>query len=307
MITQRDSFGQALTRIGAEMPDLVVLDADNAPATRVAQFATRFPDQFVNVGVAEQNLVGVAAGLALCGFKALACTFAIFLCGRGFEMIRNCIAMNNLPVVLVGTHAGVSVGRDGSTHFAIEDIALMRCMPNMRVVVPADARQIEALLPQVLAQDGPTYFRISRWGTPEVTPAAASVQFGKGLLLAGGEDCCIVATGLMVHAALLARDSLQQVGIRCAVAAIHTVKPLDREFILSLAERYARLVVVEEHSVHGGLYGAIAELLSAELPVPCAAVGLQDTFAEGGAEQSIFEKYGLTPGAIAQAVRKCAR
>lgn len=304
VIPQRDTFGHALVKAGTKVPNFIVLDADNATATRVAEFGAQFPERFINVGVAEQNLVGVAAGLALCGFKALACTFAIFLCGRAFEIIRNCIAMNSLPVVLVGTHAGVSVGRDGSSHFAFEDVALMRCLPNMQVVIPADARQIEALLPQVLMQDAPTYLRISRWGTPDVTPSSSAVQLGKGLLVAEGEDCCILASGLMVHSALLAREALQKSGISCAVAAIHTVKPLDRAFVLNLAQQYRGLVIAEEHSTYGGLFGTICELLSAELPVKCIPVCLEDTFAEGGREASIFEKYGLTPHMIARAARK---
>jgi transketolase len=300
---QRDVFGQALVKAGEAMPDLFVLDADNATATRITEFAVRFPDRYLNVGVAEQNLIGVAAGLALCGYKVLACTFAVFLCGRAFETIRTCIALNKLPVALVGTHAGVSVGKDGSSHFAIEDIALMRCLPNMQIVVPADAHQINDLLPQVLAQKAPTYLRISRWGTPEVTPYSASVKLGKGLLLADGNDCCIIASGLLVHAALVARESLTQTGIQCAVAEIHTVKPIDRTFVLGLARKYNRLVVAEEHTIHGGLYSAISELLCADLPVRCTPVCLLDTFAEGGSEESIFEKYGLTPGAIEKAVR----
>jgi transketolase len=303
-ISQRDIFGQALANAGEVIPNLFVLDADNATATRVTEFATRFPERYINVGVAEQNLVGIAAGLTLCGYKVLACTFAIFLCGRAFETIRNCIALNNLPVALVGTHAGVSVGKDGSSHFAIEDIALMRSLPNMQVVVPADARQISELLPQVLVQESPTYFRISRSGTAEVTPSLMAVEFGKGMLLADGENCCIVASGLLVHAALLARESLARTGIQCAVAAIHTVKPLDRIFVLGLAKQYHRLVVVEEHNIHGGLYGAVAELLCAEAPVHCTPVCLFNTFAECGSSESIFEKYRLTPEAIEGAVRR---
>jgi len=304
IFSQRDVFGQALVKAGEAMPDLFVLDADNATATRVTAFAERFPDRYINVGVAEQNLIGIATGLALCGYKVLACTFAVFLCGRAFETIRNCIALNKLPVVLAGTHAGVSVGKDGSSHFAIEDIALMRCLPNMQIVVPADAHQIKALLPQVLAQEAPTYFRISRSGTPEVTPPSALVELGKGLLLADGKNCCVIASGLLVHAALKARESLAQAGILCAVAEIHTVKPIDRTFVLSLARQYGRLVVAEEHSIHGGLYGAISELLCTDLPVRCIPVGLLDTFAEGGSEERIFEKYELTPTAIEKAVRK---
>jgi transketolase len=300
---QRDVFGQALVKAGEALPELFVLDADNATATRITAFAERFPDRYINVGVAEQNLIGIAAGLALCGYKVLACTFAVFLCGRAFETIRTCIALNKLPVALVGTHAGVSVGKDGSSHFAIEDIALMRSLPNMQIVVPADARQINDLLPQVLAQKVPTYLRISRSGTPEVTPYSASVKLGKGLLLADGNDCCIIASGLLVHAALVARESLAQSGIDCAVAEIHTVKPIDRTFVLGLARKYNRLVIAEEHTIYGGLYSAISELLCAELPVRCTPVCLLDTFAEGGSEESIFEKYGLTPGAIEKAVR----
>ncbi len=240
---QRDSFGEALISVATAIDDLVVVDADNAPATRIAQFATQFPARYLNVGVSEQNLVGIACGLALCGRRPVAVTFAVFLCGRAFEVIRNGVALNSLPVVLVGTHAGVSVGRDGPSHFAVEDIALMRSLPNMRVVVPADGRQVAELLSQSLKEAAPTYLRISRWGTPEVTPAAAKVTLGKRIVLADGEDCCIIACGLMVHAAVVARDRLDGLGISCAVVAIHTVKPLDQPLIQEAASRCRRLVV----------------------------------------------------------------
>ncbi|SRR5579875_744696 len=300
---QRDIFGEALLKLGANKPDLVVLDADNAPATRVAAFAEQFPDRYINVGVQEQNLIGVAAGLALSGYKVLVSTFAIFLCGRAFESIRNAIALNRLPVTLVGTHAGVSVGKDGSSHFSVEDIALMRCLPNMQVVVPADARQIRELLPSVVSQTAPTYLRISRWGTPEITPLAASVEFGRGLMLADGADCCIVASGLMAYQAMLARESLALDGIDCAVAAIHTVKPIDHDFILKLAKQYRRLVISEEHSIYGGLYSAVAEQVCAYYPTKCIPVCLCDSFAEGGSPEDIFQKYGLTANVLDQAVR----
>jgi transketolase len=299
---QRDIFGQALARAGEMLPDLFVLDADNATATRLTAFARRFPERYINVGVAEQNMIGIAAGLALCGYRVLACTFAVFLCGRAFEIIRNSLALNKIPVVLVGTHAGISVGKDGSSHFAIEDIALMRSLPHMQVVVPADARQIDELLPQILAQTFPTYVRISRSGTPDVTPALTAVELGKGMILAEGERYCIVASGLLVHAALVARASLLHHGVCCAVAAIHTIKPLDQAFVLALAQRYQHLVVAEEHTIHGGLYSAIAELLCANVPVRCTPVCLFDTFAECGSEESILQKYKLTSEAIEESI-----
>ena len=220
---QRDHFGDCLARLGDAVDDLIVLDADNSVATRTAQFARLFPRRFVNVGVAEQNLIGVAAGLALAGLRPLACTFSVFLVDRGFEAIRNAIALNSLPVTLVGTHAGISVGHDGSTHFAIEDIAAIRALPNMRVLVPADEAQITALLSEAVLGSKPTYLRISRWSMPPVTPANATVTIGKGVLLRSGADCAVFATGLMVYPAMVAAEELSSVGIHCAVACLHTL------------------------------------------------------------------------------------
>ena len=301
---QRDAFGQALIEAGEILPRLIVVDADNGTATRTSGFAEHFPERFFNVGVAEQNLIGVSVGLALCGNRVVACTFAAFLCGRAFEMIRNCVALNRASVVLVGTHAGISVGKDGATHFATEDIALMRCLPNIRVVVPADNHQVRQLLVDVLMDDVPTYFRISRWGSPEVSPVPLPLVLGRGVLLEEGDECCVIATGLMVHAALSARKILELIGIRCAVAEIHTIKPLDESFILYLAEKYKRLVIAEEHSMYGGLFGAITELLAEQLPTSCIPVGLRDTFAESGTEVDLFRQYGLTAEHIVRAVRK---
>lgn len=299
---QRDDFGKCLLRLGSEFPDLVVLDADNSLATRTYEYRNHYPERFINVGVAEQNLVGIAAGLALSGMRPLASTFAIFLCGRGFEAIRNSIALDALPVTLVGTHAGVSVGRDGASHFAIEDVALMRSLPNMSVVVPADAAQINALLPQAIAQDRPTYLRISRWGMPNVTPPNSEVRLGDGMLLADGSDCIIFCTGLMAYLAMSAADSLRRGGVSCAVACIHTLKPIDSSFVLGLAERFPFIITAEEHSRIGGLFSAIMDTIAPVMPRRCVPVAVNDMFVRGGGEAEIFEHCGLTSDAIVATV-----
>jgi len=298
---QRDTFGQSLVEIGESIGDLVVIDADNSTATRTDGFARRFPERFFNVGVAEQNLIGVAAGLSLAGMRPLACTFSMFLTGRGFEAIRNTIGLNHLGVTLVGTHAGISVGKDGSTHFAIEDIALMRSMPGMQVVVPADHTQIRQLLPQLVLHPSPSYLRISRWSMPAVTPLNEDIVIGRGILLRDGVDCAVIATGLMVHPALVAADRLATVGIGCAVACLHTLKPLDVPFLVDLATRFKILVTAEEHSIIGGLYGAVSEVLSQFQPRRCIPVGVKDLFASSGEEAQLFEAYGLSSQAIVDA------
>jgi transketolase len=298
---QRDVFGQCLVEIGESVDELVVIDADNSTATRTDGFARRFPERFFNVGVAEQNLIGVAAGLALAGMRPLACTFSMFLTGRGFEAIRNTIGLNHLGVTLVGTHAGISVGKDGSTHFAIEDIALMRSMPGMQVVVPADHVQIRELLRQLILQSSPSYLRISRWSMPAVTSRNEDVVVGRGILLRDGEDCVVIATGLMVHPALVAADRLATKGISCAVACLHTLKPLDLPFLVNLATRFEVLVTAEEHNIVGGLHGAVSEVLSQFKPRRCIPVGVRDHFASGGEESQLFEAFGLSSQAIAEA------
>jgi transketolase len=291
---QRDVFGECLVQQGHELPELVVLDADNSTATRTALFGEVFPSRFINVGVAEQNLVGVAAGLALSGLKPLASTFSIFLCGRAFEIIRNGIALNGLPVTLVGTHAGVSVGRDGPTHFAIEDIALMRSLPGMRVVVPADSIQVRQLLPQILRSSGPTYLRLSRWGLPDVTSGDIPFELGKGHLLRKGSGVCIIATGLMTFYAIQAQRLLVDRGVNCGVAAIHTIKPLDEDFLLQLSRDYDSFVVTEEHSRIGGLFSAVAEFFATQSPRVCIPICINDSFGHGGSEEEIFGALGLT-------------
>lgn len=298
---QRDDFGECLTEIGKSLSNVVVLDADNSTATRTAEFARTFPSRFINVGVAEQNLIGTAAGLALAGMRPVACTFSIFLVGRAFETIRNLVALDSLPVTLVGTHAGISVGKDGATHFAIEDIALMRSTPNMQVVVPADRAQIRQLLPQVLGQPSPTYFRVSRWSMPPVTEKGQKIALGKGLLLQEGDDCAILATGLMVYPALVAAQQLKSRRIRAAVGCLHTLKPLDVDFIIGLAKKVPAFVTAEEHSVLGGLHSAVSETLTQFSPRRCMPVGIKDTFAESGDETELFEAYGLSSEAITRA------
>lgn len=303
MTTLRDAFGGALASAGDTIDDLFVVDGDNHLATRTTGFRDRYPDRFVQAGVAEANMVGLAAGLAYSGHRVVACTFAAFLIGRGLQMIRDTIALDRLPVILVGTHAGISVGQDGVTHMALDDVAIMRGLPNMTVVVPSDPRQVTALLPQLLALEAPAYLRISRWGLGEV-PTRQGPTLGVPILLETGADCVIVASGLGVFPALEARRTLIAERISVGIMLVHTIKPLDSSAVLEYLETCRAVVVVEESWSKGGLFGAIAELLAENLPKTCLAAGLADTFPDGGTEASLFDAYGLNSDSIAGLVRQ---
>jgi transketolase len=298
----RDAFGLALQEAGDLFPDLLVVDADNSTATRTDLFKQRFPDRFVQVGVAEQNMVGVAIGLAQCGYRVVASTFAAFLLGRGWEAIRDGVALEALNVVLVGTHAGISVGRDGITHMALEDVALTRTLPNLGVVVPADGTQVRSLLLDALAVGGPYYLRISRWGLGEITPPQQPVRLQDPIVLRPGRDCLVLACGLMTQVALQAARELEDQGLDCGVVCIHTVKPLAAAAFTQLVQGYPCLVVAEEHWSTGGLFGAVAELVVQVDPKPCVPVGVPDVFPDGGDEVELFRAYGLAAADIRAAV-----
>ena len=301
-MTLRDAFGEALLDAGRADPGLFVVDGDNSLATRTSLFRDEFPDRFIQAGVAEANLVGVAAGLAHCGHSVVASTFAAFFVGRALEVIRDAVALDQLPVLIAGTHAGISVGRDGITHMALEDVGIMRMLPNMTVEVPSDESQVRDLLPQLLALRGPAYMRISRWGRGELPPGRTSV--GEPRLLRRGDRCVIVASGLAVHSALEAADQLAAEGLNCGVIGIHTIKPLDGIALRGWLQHYSHVVVAEEGWSTGGLFGAMAEQLGQLGGMPCVPAGVGDVFPDGGAEDDLFEAYGLTAPAIADAVRR---
>lgn len=290
----RDAYGKALVALGAENKDIVVLDADLSKSTKTADFAKAYPERFFNMGIAEANLMGTAAGLAAAGKIPFASTFAIFATGRAFEQIRNSIAYPKLNVKIAATHSGITVGEDGGSHQAVEDVAIMRAMPNMTVLVPADGEETKQAIYAAAKYDGPVYIRMGRLSVPLLFDENYKFEIGKANVLREGEDCTIFANGVMVAPALDAAKELEEEGLKVAVVNVASVKPLDRETIISYAQKTKAVVTAEEHNIIGGLGSAIAEVLSEEVPTPIVRVGIKDTFGESGRPLELLEKYGLT-------------
>ena len=305
--SMRIAYGQALAAYGAENKQIVVLDADVSGSTQTHYFAKAFPDRFFNVGVAEAGMVDVAVGFALRGKIPFANTFAFLITLRAAEQVRTAVAYARTNVKLVGSYGGLSDSFDGPTHQSVCDIAVMRSMPNMAVVVPADAVEVARLVKAVAEYDGPVYLRVSRAEVPVVFDVSHQVQIGKGNLLRDGSDVTLVATGVMVSRALLAADHLARDGVRARLVSLHTIKPLDQELLLAAAEETGALVTAEEHSVVGGLGGAVAELLSGERPVPVVRVGIRDTFAESGPYEALLDRYGMSVDNIVSSARRAIR
>jgi len=305
MAATRDAYGKTLVDLGKKNKDIVVLDADLSCSTRTSWFAKEFPDRFFNVGIAEQNLMGIAAGLALGGKIPFVSTFAMFASGRCWEQIRNSIAYPCLNVKIAATHAGITVGEDGATHQALEDIAIMRAIPYMSVIVPADAIAAELTIREVARTHGPCYVRMSRGNTPVVYDTyALDFKIGKNNTLKKGKDVTIIACGLMVSHSIMAAEELEKENISVAVVDMHTIKPVDKDSIISAAERTGAIVTAEEHSVIGGLGSTVAEVLSQNKPVPMEMVGIPGVFGESGAPDELLEKYHLMPKDIVKAVKK---
>ncbi len=308
-IATREAYGDALVEFGAKYENLVVLDADLAEATKTVKFKKAYPDRFFDCGIAEGNMVAVAAGLATAGMIPFASSFAMFTAGRAFEQIRNAIGYPHLNVKIGATHAGITVGEDGATHQCLEDLGTMRTIPGMTILNPADAVEARAAVEAAILLDGPCYLRFGRYAVP-VIHDSASFRFtvGKGLPLAAGKDVTLVATGIMVSMALEARELLKADGIDAAVIDIHTIKPLDKELILKAAAETGAIVTAEEHNVIGGLGSAVAEAVSEGCPVPVLRVGVEDVFGCSGKVPALLEKFGLTPSHIAfmakEAVKK---
>ena len=300
----RDAYGKALAQLGAENEDVVVLDADLSGSTKTAVFAQEFPRRFFNLGIAEADLIGTAAGLAAAGKIPFASTFAVFAAGRAYDQIRASAAYPKLNVKIAATHAGLTVGEDGATHQMNEDIALMRALPNMTVVVPADGPEAVAATLAVARHQGPVYLRLGRPAVPNIHGEDYVFELFNAPVLREGEDVAIFACGYMVHLALEAAAQLEKVGISAAVVNVHTIKPLDKDTVLRFARRCGRVITAEEHSIIGGLGGAIAEVLGEEAPTPMARIGVRDTFGESGKPAELLEKYGLTTEAIVQAAKK---
>lgn len=300
----REAYGKALVEIGAENPNLIVMDADLSKSTKTGDFAKVYPERFYNMGIAEQNLYGVAAGLALSGKVVCASTFAMFASGRAFEIIRNSIGYTGANVKVCATHAGITVGEDGASHQTFEDIALMRSIPGMTVVNPSDGVSAMKLMKQVCEFVGPAYVRLGRASVPVFYDESAEIVLGKGHELRGGSDVAIVATGIMVAEAMKAAEELAACGIDARVIDIHTIKPLDEEIIIKAASECGKIVTAEEHSVIGGLGSAVAEVVVKNCPCKMAMVGQQDTFGESGKPDELKEKYGMTAADIVKAVKE---
>ena len=307
MMTNREAYGKALVTLGETNPDVVVLEADLGASTHSYLFGDRFPDRYFNMGVAEANMMGTAAGLAAAGKIPFASTFCIFASMRAGEQVRNSIAYPNLNVKVVGTNAGIEIGPDGTTHQATEDVAIMRAIPNMTVVAPSDPIMTAKFVHLAAEVEGPLYMRLGRQPTPFLYEDHQDFEFGKAVLLSQGQDVTLVAAGNMVWRALEAAEILEDEGISARVLDMHTIKPIDEAALIKAARETGCVVTAEDHNVIGGLGGAVAEVLSAEWPVPVVRVGLQDTFAQSGETAELFEFYGMTPAHIAAAARRAMR
>jgi transketolase len=298
----RVAFGRTLVRLGAVEPRLVVLDADLASSTQTRGFAERYPERFVQVGIAEGNKVGVAAGLALAGKIPVAASFACFLTGR-FEQIRVSVAYNQANVKLVGTHAGIGIGEDGYTQMATEDLTLMRSLPNVAVISPADGRETEGAVEYMLGHQGPVYLRLTRQKVADVTPAGQRFEFGRGVVLRNGSDLGIVATGAVVGHAVEAAEVLASEGVDAAVINIHTLKPIDADLLAQWAARVGRFLTVEDHGVDGGLGSAVCEVVCRSRPVPVHRHGVRE-FGESGSAEALYRKHKLDALGIAEKARE---
>ncbi|KAB2953602.1 transketolase family protein [Heliorestis acidaminivorans] len=303
-IATRDAYGQTLAQLGDENQDIVVLDADLAKSTKTIDFAKKHGDRFFDMGIAEQNMMGTAAGLASVGKIPFASTFAMFATGRAFEQIRNTIAYPKLNVTVAATHAGISVGEDGASHQTVEDISLMRSIPNMTVIVPADAVETAAAVRWSASYNGPVYLRLGRLAVPVLNNEDYEFSFGKAVTCREGSDVTIIATGLMVAVALEAAELLQAEGISAEVLNIHTIKPIDQTGISTSVGKTGCAVTAEEHSIIGGLGSAVAEVLAETNPAPLERVGIQDSFGESGKPDALLEKYGLTAQNIVASAKK---
>lgn len=301
----RESFGEALTALAETNPDIVVLDADLAEATKTGIFKKKYPERFIDCGIAECNMIGIAAGLAACGKVPFAASFAMFSAGRAFEQVRNSVGYPHLNVKVVGSHAGISVGEDGATHQCCEDIALMRSIPGMVVLNPADHYEMQAAVKAAAAYVGPVYIRLGRLAVESVhNNDDYRFELGKGITLRDGKDITIIATGLLVQEAVKAAKSLEEAGIDARVIDIHTIKPLDQELVLKAAKETGRIVVAEEHNVIGGLGEAVASYLSEVYPTPVTKIGVNDTFGHSGPAVDLLKEFGLSTENIEATVKR---
>jgi len=306
-IATREAYGNALAEFGSDSR-IVVLDADLSKSTKTDTFKKKYPERFFNMGIAEGNMMATAAGISTCGKIVFASTFAIFASERGCEQIRNSICYPALNVKIGASHAGITVGEDGASHQCIEDIAIMRALPNMTVICPADAVETRHAVKAAIEHDGPVYIRLGRMAVPVLYDESSfRFELGKGIEVAEGTDVTIIATGMMVHIAMEAAEMLRQEGISARVIDIHTIKPIDRDLIIKAARETGAIVTAEEHTVMGGLGSAVAEVLVQNYPVPLKMVGVEDKFGKSGKPDRLMEMYGLTAGNIVGKVKDVIR
>jgi transketolase len=303
----REGLGEALLEVAEKYPNLVGIGADTSQSTSLGKFGKKYPDKFINVGIAEQNAVGIAVGLSLVGKLPVVSTYAMFLAGRCWEEIRQSVCYNYANVKLVGTHAGITVGPDGASHQILEDIALMRILPNMTVIVPCDANEAKKAVISSLELNSPVYIRLSREKLPVFTEEKEDFQIGKAKVLKEGDDCGIICCGVMVYESLVAAEILEKEGIKCRVVNIHTIKPIDEEIIIETAKKCGCILTCEEHQINGGLGSAVAEVLVKNYPVIQSFIGIKDKFGESGTAGELMEKYSLKSKNIIEEVKKIIR
>ena len=299
----RQSYGEALEKLGEENERIVVLDADLSAATKTSIFAKKFPDRFFDMGIAEANMMGVAAGMASCGKIPFVSTFAAFAAGRAYDQIRSSICYPNLNVKICATHAGITVGEDGATHQMLEDLALMRAIPNMTVISPSDDVETKFLIEEIAKVEGPVYVRLARLATPGIYEENQKFEIGKAIQIGDGTDATVFATGVVVAEALKAKEVLEKEGIHIRVIDMHTIKPIDKEIVIKSAKETKKLISIEDHSIIGGLGSAIAEVLTEEYPSKLIRLGIKDTFGKSGNAVELMKYFGLTSEGIIQAIK----
>lgn len=302
-IATRQSYGEALKQLGEENENIVVLDADLSTATKTDLFAKEFPNRFFDMGIAEQDMIGTAAGFATCGKIPFASTFAVFAAGRAYDQIRNSVCYPNLNVKICATHAGITVGEDGATHQMLEDIAMMRTLPNIQVFSPSDDVQTKFIIKEISKLQGPCYVRLSRLATPVIYDEDEKFELGKAKQIGKGEDATIFATGVCVAESLKAKEELDKQGIYVRVVDVHTIKPIDKETIIRCAKETKKIITVEDHSVIGGLGSSICEVLAEEYPTKVTRLGIQDTFGKSGNAIELMKYFKIDAEAIIKAVR----
>jgi len=300
----RESYGEALAKLGEENKNIVVLDADLSGATKTGIFAKKFPERFFNIGIAEQDMVGTAAGLATANKIPYVSSFAMFLAGRAYDQIRNSITYPNLNVKLCATHAGITVGEDGATHQMLEDINMMRCLPNMTVISPSDDAQTKWAVNEIKNIYGPVYLRLSRLSTPQIYDETQKFEIGKAIQIGEGTDATVIATGVTVIEALKAQEELKKQNINIRVIDMHTIKPIDKEIIIKAAKETKKIITIEDHSIIGGLGTSVMEVLSENYPKEVIRLGINDTFGKSGNAEKLMEFYGITSKDIVEVIRK---